>query len=115
MEKQKDNLDSWDTFASGNFLKAINVRSEEDAFVCTNVEETSDRDDKEKTIVRLTLERNENDFLFDLNKTNIAKIVDTGIKSPKALIGKKIYFKKALVRNPKTNKEVEGLRIWKIE
>jgi len=111
MVKEK-NLDSWDNYVSGNFLKAINVKSEEEAFVCTSINEVSQDDIKRP---RLTLERNENQWEFDLNKTNSSKCIELKIEKPNDLIGKKIYFKKALVRNPKTNKEVDSLRIFKID
>lgn len=103
-------LDSWDKFSS-NFIKASDVSSENDAYVCIGVEQTEDDQPK----IRTTLERNEKEFTFDLNKTNINKLKELNLKSPKALIGKKIYFKKALARNPKTNLEVDSLRIYKIE
>ena len=118
METQKNQLDSWDNFTSGNFLKAADVASENDAYVCTDVEisEVTDNKTKEKRqALRLTLQRNEKESELDLNKTNAKKLKDLGIKSPREVIGKKLYFKKALVRNPQTNVEVEGLRIWKIE
>jgi len=109
---ENDNLDSWDNFVSGNFLKAADVNGQDDAYVCTSVEVVK-RDDKEN--IRLQLERNEKESEFDLNKTNAKKLKELGVESPKSVIGKKIYFKKALVRNPKTGAEVESLRIYKIE
>lgn len=112
MENENGQLDSWDSFISGSFLKAINVTNEEQPFVVTNVtiEETEGG-----IKPRLQLENKETKFDFDLNKTNSLKISELGIKSPKDLIGKKIYFKKVLVRNPSTNKEVDGLRVHKVD
>lgn len=110
MENEKE-LESWDDFISGNFLKATDVNSTEDAYAVVDIE-LAERDDKKN--VRLHLQRNEKETEFDLNKTNSKKLKELGIESPKTLVGKKIFFKKALVRNPKTNAEVEGLRIWKI-
>jgi hypothetical protein len=111
MQKEKD-IESWDDFISGDFLKPVNVDSDKDAFVCVavNIETMEDR-----SVPRLTLERNAKEFAFDLNKTNSVFLKNSGIPNPKALVGKKLYFKKALVRNPKTNLEVEGLRISKVE
>jgi len=108
----ENELDNWNDFISGNFLKAIDVNSQEDAYVCVDIEQV-DRDGVAQ--IRLHLERNEKEADFDLNKTNAKKLKDLGLASPKAVIGKKIYFKKALVRNPKTNAEVESLRIWKVD
>ena len=72
-------------------------------------------DTEDRNCPRITIERNGKEFEFDLNKTNAKNLKELGIKTPKEVIGKKIYFKKALVRNPKTNQEVEGLRICRIE
>jgi hypothetical protein len=106
-------LESWDAF-TGNYLTADKVESENDPFVVINVEsKTDDRDDVLK--LRLTLEKNEVSLIYDLNKTNANKLKEIGIKTPRQLISKKLYFKKVLVRNPQTNKEVESLRIWKSE
>lgn len=107
-----DNLDSWDKYVSNDYLKAINV-NDDDKFVIINVEDHNE--DNENPKLRLQLEINEKKYLFDLNVTNTNKIRDLGIESPRKMIGKTLTFKKVLVRNPQTNKEVEGLRIDKIE
>lgn len=115
-ENEKAAIDSWDDFVSGNFLKASDVNSQEDAYVCVDVEATTDGyDESSKPKIRLHLQRNEKESVFDLNKTNAKKVKELGIASPKAIVGKKIFFKKALVRNPTTNLEVESLRIFKVE
>ena len=104
-------------YVSGNFLKAINVTSEGDAFVITEVNEIKDKDSQGRDTerIRLTVQRNSVEYDFDLNKTNTVFLVNAGYTEPTTLVSKKIYFKKALVRSPKTNQEVEGLRICKIE
>lgn len=108
------NLDSWDNYTSGSFLKAAHVSSDKDAFVVIGVDEAIDQTTKASR-VRLNLERNGQEYDFDLNKTNGSKLRSLGVPSPNALVGKKIYFIKALVRDPKKNVEVEGLRISKVE
>jgi len=113
MEKENANLDSWDKYTGGLFLKAADVKSEENAYVVVAVREVKEDDDTDR--LRLSLERNESKNDFDVNKTNAGKLKELGIENPKALIGKKIYFRKVLVRNPKTNQEVDGLRISKVE
>lgn len=114
MENSKNLLDSWDNFTSSNFLKASQVTNENQAFVCTNIEIIEDKDTK-SIRPRLTLENNQIEYDLDLNKTNSSKVKELGIHTPRQLIGKKIYFKKVLVRDPKKNMEVEGLRICKID
>lgn len=108
------NLDNWDNYVSGTFLKPINVDSDKDAFVVVDIEEIVDQRDG-SIRPRLTLEKGGKEFDFDLNKTNAVFLKSQGITSPNALKGKKLSFKKALVRNPKTNLEVESLRIAKVE
>lgn len=112
VNEQDKSLTSWDEFVSGNFLKAINVNSENDAFIVVSLE-TATIDDRK--MLRLNLERNGQNYDFDVNKTNAARLKELGIQSPKELQGKKLFFRKALVRNPTTNKEVEGLRIYRVE
>ena len=107
--KQKE-LESWDSFIGDSFLKADNVENDKQQFVITSVENYYDERD-ESNKVRLNLESNENKFLMDLNKTNASFLKGKGIVMPKDLMEKVITFKKVLVRNPQTNKEVDGLRI----
>jgi hypothetical protein len=106
-------LDSWDSFCGSNFLKASDVLSENDAFVVVNAEIFEDEDKTSKP--RLKLQKNQTDFIFDLNVTNANFCKNAGISNPRNLIGKKIYFRKVFVPSPKTKKEVESLRICKIE
>lgn len=110
--ENNNELDSWDEFTGSNFLKAIDVSSEEEQFVCSKVEMFTDDSNQKKP--RIELESDGKTWTFDLNKTNSKKIDELGVKSPRALIGKIIQFRKVLVRNPKTNQEVDGLRISKI-
>lgn len=107
-------LDNWDDYTSGAFLKAVNVNSEQDAFSIKDVEEFEDLRDN-TTKPRLTLVKGDKEFIFDLNKTNAARLKELGVTGPAALKGRKLYFRKALVRNPKTNTEVDGIRIARIE
>ena len=110
---QNQKLDSWDGFINESFLKAEEVKSREDSYVIIAVSMEKNLDDK--TILRLKLERNEDNYNFDLNQTNTKIIKNMGLESPKSLIGKKIYFEKILVMNPKTLKNQEGLKILKID
>ena len=114
INEQEAGLDAWDEYTSGSFLKAINVTSEDQSFEVTEISNYVDEADSSKRL-RLKLKKENLEFDFDLNKTNAGKVKELGITSPKDLKGKKIYFKKVLVRNPKTGMEVEGLRIYKVE
>ena len=107
------NLDSWDGFTSGTFLKATEVKSEQDAFICIATEIVNDKI-SEKPKIQLTLENNGKQYKYDLNAVN-TRAVKAAAPNPKAVIGKKIYFKKVLVNSPKTKQEVESLRIIKVE
>jgi hypothetical protein len=109
----KDELGSWGDFTGSNFLKVTSVKDENDPFVIINIEIYTD--DKNISKPRFTLDKGEESFIFDCNVTNSNFCKNSGFESPRKLIGKKIYFKKVLVNSPKTNKEVESLRICKIE
>jgi hypothetical protein len=106
----QNNLDSWDGFIGSNFLNADDVKDENHAFVCIATEFDTEN---ERPI--LVLESSGLKAKFSLNVTNANFVKNAGIRSPNAIIGKKLTFKKVLVRNPQTKKEVEGLRINKIE
>jgi len=112
MEKQT-NTESWDNFCGSNFLKAEHVKSAEDPYIVVSVGIFTDDNGNSKP--RLTLERDNTKSDFDLNVTNSNFCKEHGVDSPKDLIGKKLYFKKIYVTSPKTKKEVESLRITKIE
>ena len=106
------NLTSWDGFCGANFLKVEHVTDEKDAFAVINVDLFTD---DETSKPRLIVQKKGESYLFDLNVTNSNFCKNNGITAPKLLIGKKVFFKKVLVNNPKTKKEVESLRIFKIE
>lgn len=110
MEEQKS-VGEWDSYIS-NFLKSTDVPSEDTPYVVVSMEEVENKGDK---AIRLHLENSEIRYLFDLNKTNAVFLKENGIKHPKDVIGKKIFFRKVMTTNPTTKKEVEGLRISKIE
>jgi len=105
--------DSWESFTGANFLKTTHVAGANDPFIVTGVEIFEDDDISAKP--RLTVEKGEEQYLFDLNVTNSNFCKNANVKSPKSLIGKKIYFNKVMVISPKTKKEVESLRIARIE
>jgi len=104
---QEQLVGGWDDYINV-FLKADDVKSQNDEYVCIKIEEVV-FDDKKN--LRLTLERVPDKFLFDLNKTNLDFIKSKGIKHPKEIVGKRLKFRKVTVTNPTSKKEVEGLRI----
>jgi len=112
-ENTNASLESWDGFLSGNWLKADKLTSESQAFVCVSAEIITDKI-SQKPKIQLNLESNSIRYKFDLNVAN-TKIVKSAVSNPKSIVGKKIYFKKVLARNPKLDKEVDSLRINKIE
>jgi len=96
----------------GTFLKANNVVNEQDLFLITNIAEVKEDD---RTALRLSLKKGEAEFSFDLNQTNIKFLTSKGFVEAESVVGHNISFKKVLVRNPKTNMEVDGLRICDIQ
>jgi len=107
-----NNTNSWDHFCGTNFLKVTDVIDEKDTFVVTGIEVFEEEGSSKP---RLTLQKKERTYIFDLNVTNANFCKNSGVTTPNALVGKKIFFKKVLVNSPKTKKEVESLRILKIE
>ena len=96
----------------GSFLKAANVLNDTELFEVTNIAEVKEDD---RTALRVTLKKGEAEFDFDLNQTNIKFLVSKGYVEAESVKGHKLAFKKVLVRNPKTNMEVEGLRICDVQ
>ena len=101
-------ISDWGDYINESFLKAADVKGPEQVFAVVNIEEVGDIDSK---TLRLTLESSGSKYLLDLNKTNSVFLKNNGISHPNAVVGKKISFKKVIVVNPSTHKEVEGLRI----
>lgn len=106
--------DDWDGFTGTNFLKTSHVANEEDGFLVEDVQITEAEEDNPSK-PRLILSHGDDNYVFDLNVTNSNFCKSAGIKAPRLLIRRKIFFKKVLVNSPKTKKEVESLRICKIE
>lgn len=106
-------LNEWGDFTGANFLKSTNVAGENEAFIVKEIEIFQDEDNVAKP--RLVLKRGTDEFLFDLNVTNANFCKSAGVPSPKDLVGRMLYFKKVLVNSPKTKKEVESLRICKVQ
>lgn len=107
MSEQKS-IDSWDGLLI-NYLKAENLQSEEDVYVCTGLE----RNDEE---LNLLLEFKKKKWVFSMNKTNMNFLKsESKMEAPRDVIGKKITFRKTMATNPTTHKEVPSLRINKVE
>lgn len=104
------NLDSWDGLLV-NYLKADDIEGAvgvEADVVCTG----ASKNDKN---LELNVEYNGKKYVFTLNVTNMAFLKNNGISSPKDVIGKKLTIKKSVATNPQTRKEVDTLRISKVE
>lgn len=110
MTNEQGNLDNWDNFCGSNWLNVEDVKSETDAFVCTKVEL-----DAENNRPMLVLEKNETAYKLSLNVTNANFVRDAGVKAPKDLVGKKFYFRKTMAFSPTAKKDVQTLRIAKVE
>lgn len=110
INEMKGNCDSWNGFLGSDFLGADDVSSEDQIFICYNVEM-----DEENNRPILLLESQGKKSKFSLNVTNANFVKNSGVKSPKDALGKQITFKKVMVRNPKTKMEVEGLRIKSVK
>jgi len=103
---------NWKDFTGSKFLKAEDVNGQDEAFAIINVSVYEENGNKR---LRLSLQRNQKDWLFDLNKTNSTFIQNAGINSPSEMVGCKVYFRRVLVTNPQTKNEVESLRVCNID
>ena len=110
--EQNTTIDSWEKYIT-NFIENEDVDDEKDAFIVVEVQEVSRED---KVQIRLTLEKANIKYAFDLNKTNSVFCKINGkVKHPRELSGKKLYFRKVKAYSPNAKKEVDSLRICKIE
>jgi len=106
----KQNLDNWDNFTGSNWLSVDDVKAETDAFACVKVEL-----DAENIRPMLELQKDETTYKKSLNVTDANFVKDAGVKAPKDLIGKKIFFRKTMAFSPSAKKDVQTLRICKVE
>jgi len=113
MSETAPSTESWDGFLT-NFLKAENIEGQEGVFDCVDMKMVNYPNSKDPTL-SLELHREDEKFIFDLNITNMTFLKKHGIKAPLEIVNKKITIGKIKVMNPQTNKEVDGLRITKIE
>lgn len=100
--------DSWDKYTGKQWIKAEQVTSEDQPFVVLSV----DVDENDRPL--LELQSGEVKGAFTVNVTNALKLKEH-ISSPKQLVGKKIFFRKVAVTNPQTKKEVDSLRVQRVE
>jgi len=103
---------SWDGLVT-DYLKPSDLKESVGKLVCHDVE-VGEKDGKPFMKIDVTTP-NGLDKVWDLNKTNRSKLQELEVKSPKELIGKTIWYRVVLATNPTTKKEVDALRISKIE
>jgi len=111
-EKQAPSTESWDGFID-NYLKAEHVKAWPCKVFCAFSNSSLSRDDKPQLICDVQYDGQK--FKWDCNKTNMKKLRDLGIKNPKELQNKSIFFDKIRVQNPSTGKTVDSLEVVKIE
>jgi len=111
-QETQPNLDSWDDFL-GKFIKAEMVKTWPALFIPLSVRGNFDADDNSHVIYTGEFEHKKKDW--EPNKTNIEILRNLGLPSPKALIGKKVYFKKVMNYNPTLKKKVPSFEIDKVE
>ena len=108
-QNNNEQLDNWEGFLGSNFLNVKDVKDNQ-VFVATGVEL-----DAENNRPMLILESEGIKSKFSLNITNATFVKDAGLKSPKEVIGKKVHFRKTMAYSPSAKKDVQTLRIDKIE
>ena len=78
-----------------------------------SVDSDTSRDDKAMLLYKVNHEGGK--FLWNPNKTNMQKLIELGIKKPRDLVNKNMFFIKTPVRNPSTNQMVDSLVVVKIQ
>lgn len=109
---EEKNLDNFDDFVSDNYIKGTDLKSDKVTVVVTDIEAITQKNNKNQLVV--SFEYDKKDWKFGLNATNTKKVTEF-VKAPKELLGKKLHLKKVLATNPDTKKEVESIRIEKVE
>lgn len=109
-QNEKQEVGEWNSYLD-NFLRADDVESISQLWDVIDTEQV-EYDGTRK--IRLHLKREGRVFLLDLNKTNTIFLKEQGLKHPADIVGCKVSFRKVMVHNPTTNKEVESLRIVKV-
>lgn len=113
MSNTRKDLDSssWDGLLT-NYLKADDVQEREAIIIPLNVRVF---EEEGESLMELDVEYNKKRFVFNVNKTNRVFLKNNGVKAPKDVIGKKLFLEKTRAFNPSARKEVDALRIFKIE
>lgn len=111
--ESNEKLSSWDSYIGGNFLKAENVRDFSKPFHVIDVVHESDNE--RPRLVLQEEERTDVSWFFDLNVTNATFLKNNGISAPLSMKEKKIWFRKTMAWSPTAKKEVDTLRIEKVE
>ncbi len=107
----ENNYDSWEPF-SGEYLKAVDVKSENEKYVIKALDDTENNGRRQLTLI---LEHEGNTKKFGLNMSNQQTLQLSGAGCPKDLIGQVISFTKVQANNPATKQMVESLRIKPFE
>lgn len=109
---EQPNLESWDDF-SGKFVKAEFIKTWPALFIPISVRANFDDEENPHIIYTGEIEKKKKDW--EPNNTNKEILRSLGLPSPKALIGKKVYFKKVMNFNPTIKKRVPSIEIDRIE
>jgi len=112
MNEIQPNMDNWDDFL-GKWIKPEMVKTWPALFIPISVKGIID--DDENSHIVYTGEFSGRKKQWEPNKTNIEILRSFNLSSPKALLGKKVYFKKVMNFNPQIKKKVPSLEIEKIE
>jgi hypothetical protein len=107
---EKEKMGSWDGFLGSNFLSVEDVQDEKQPFVCVKVEL-----DTENLRPMVIMQHNEITYKKSLNVTDAKFLHENKVASPNDLIGKKLFFRKTMAFSPSAKKDVQTLRISKVE
>lgn len=111
-EPKQPDTKNWDDFMD-TYFKADHVGDLKKATYVVSV--SSGISPKGKPQLICNVNYNGNKFLWDVNVTNMRALRKLGVKEPKDLENKNLYFEKVRVRNPSTGEQCDSLEVVKIQ
>ena len=111
-ENNKPSTESWDDYLD-TYLKAEHVKDLKKQTFVISVDSALDRDGNNMLLYKVNHDGKK--YLWQPNKTNMSEFVKLGIKGPKDLLNKNLYFEKIKVQNPATGKRVDSFVIVQVQ
>ena len=110
-KNESGDINSWDGFV-GSWLKPVDIETVPCSIVVIDARAELSPDGNPQIV--LSINHKEKKYDWSLNKTNTAFLKNSGLTSPRDVIGKTLVLNKTKVRDPKKSMIVDSLFIEKI-